>query len=225
MDTEKTSILDSELEQEIVGRIPNNFFNKEINEPFIRIIMEKTQKIGKWEKGNPNLREPDYFGDGKGYEFTIASAKKRKNNFIQKLMNGTYSTEDMEAEMIQYIESRIVDKASKNYSTSEVNLCVLCLLEQFLWVSDVYGSTTYALFNHRRQIFFDRIKKEYIDTKIFENIYILFPDMTAKWWVFNVATGERIAYQLTYKQMKSGDYPFIIMKNVCEEIEELRYLI
>lgn len=221
----RVNILDSGLDLEIIGRIPNNFFSKEKNEPFTKEIIEKTQGIEKWERGNPDLREPDYFGDGKGYEFTIASDKKRKNNFIQKLMNGTYSTDVMEVEMIQYIESRIVDKANKNYSTPEVNLCVLCLLEQFLWVSDVYGSTTYALFDYRRQIFFDRIKKEYIDTKIFENIYILFPDMTAKWWVFNVATGERIAYQLTYKQMKSGDYPFIIMKNVCEEIEELRYLI
>lgn len=205
-------MVDSEQYFDVIEFLPHNFFSKEKNEPFIKEIMSVVLKDTVWIPGNPDIFEPDYFCDGIPFEFTLASDSKRKNNFIQRVQRGTYSSEDVEKEAIAYIRERIADKAAKKYSVSNVHLCVLCLLDMFNWVSDEYGSITHTLTDWRRKQFFDEIKSDYIDTGIFNNIFIIFPDVCAKWWVWDLRSNHKASIQLSDSEINSGKYPYVRIK-------------
>jgi hypothetical protein len=201
----------------LVSFFPRNFFNKEINEPFIRDVMADVLNIANWKQGNPNAFEPDYFGDGVPFEFTIASDSKKKNNFIQRISRGKYASENIENDVTGYIRERIKDKATKKYSVDGVHLCVLCLLDMFLWVSDEYGSVTHCLTDYNRIQFFQEMRSEYIKNGVFNNIFIIFPDMCGKWWVFDVLTDRKSAVVLTTNDIKSNKYPFVIEEKIYKE--------
>lgn len=205
-------MVDSEQYFDVIEFLPHNFFSKEKNEPFIKEIMSAVLKDTVWIPGNPDNFETDYFCDGIPFEFTLASDSKRKNNFIQRVQRGTYSSEDVEKEAIAYIRDRIADKAAKKYSVSNVHLCVLCLLDMFNWVSDEYGSITHTLTDWRRKQFFDEIKSDYIDTGIFNNIFIIFPDVCAKWWVWDLQSNHKASIQLSDSEINSGKYPYVRIK-------------
>lgn len=205
-------MVDSEQYFDVIEFLPHNFFSKEKNEPFIKEIMSAVLKDTVWIPGNPDNFETDYFCDGIPFEFTLASDSKRKNNFIQRVQRGTYSSEDVEKDAIAYIRERIADKAAKKYSVSNVHLCVLCLLDMFNWVSDEYGSITHTLTDWRRKQFFDEIKSDYIDTGIFNNIFIIFPDVCAKWWVWDLRSNHKASIQLSDSEINSGKYPYVRIK-------------
>ena len=116
-------MVDSEQYFDVIEFLPHNFFSKEKNEPFIKEIMSAVLKDTVWIPGNPDIFETDYFCDGIPFEFTLASDSKRKNNFIQRVQRGTYSSEDVEKDAIAYIRERIADKAAKKFSVSNVHLC------------------------------------------------------------------------------------------------------
>lgn len=205
-------MVDSEQYFDVIEFLPHNFFSKEKNEPFIKEIMSAVLEDTVWMPGNPDNFEPDYFCDGIPFEFTLASDSKRKNNFIQRVQRGTYSSEDVEKNAIAYIRERIADKAAKKYSVSNVHLCVLCLLDMFNWVSDEYGSITHTLTDWRRKQFFDEIKSDYIDTGIFNNIFLIFPDVCAKWWVWDLRSNHKASIQLFDSEINSGKYPYVRIK-------------
>ena len=197
---------------------PQNFFHKSVNEPFVQQIMSIVLERKNWTRGNPDLLEPDYFCDGVPFEFTIASDKKRKNNFIQKYRVGQYTSEDVETDIFGYIEAALRSKAEKNYSVSNVHLCVLCLIDGTSWVLDEYGSITYYLLDGRREEFFAKIKTQYISSRIFQNIFLIFPDMSAKWWVWDVLANKRSSVQLSPSQIIRKKAPFIIEQNIFDEL-------
>lgn len=203
---------------DIVTFLPEHFFSKDVNEPFIKKIMAAVLKDSTWEKGNPDCFEPDYFYGSTPFEFTLASDSKKKNNFIQKYQCGTFNSDDVETDLFGYIEERIADKASKYYSVSHVHLCVLCMLEMFNWVSDEYGSLTHIIIDYPRQQFFAKIKETYINTGLFSNIFFIVPDMCAKWWVFDVLSDSKAPVQLTDAEIKSRQYPFVMIKEIYEQL-------
>ena len=84
----------------------------------------------------------------------------------------------------------------------------------FAWVSDEYGSDFYEVTNEYRKRFFKIIKRYYINNKIFNNVFIIFPDMSAKWWVYDVLTGNRDYYQLSEQEIKNRELPFVLIKSV-----------
>lgn len=206
--------------RDIYCYFPKSFFHKSVNEPFVQQIMSIVLERKNWTPGNPDLLEPDYFCDGIPFEFTIASDKKRKNNFIQKYRVGQYTSGDMEADIFRYIEAALISKAHKKYSVSNVHLCVLCLIDATTWVLDEYGSLTYPIFDARRESFFSEIKSQYIDSKTFQNIFLIFPDMTAKWWVWDVLTNKRACVQLSLRQIMSKKVPFVLEQNVFDKLQE-----
>lgn len=124
--------MDSEQYFDVIEFLPHNFFSKEKNEPFIKEIMSAVLKDTVWIPGNPDNFAPDYFCDGIPFEFTLASDSKRKNNFIQRVQRGTYSSEDVEKDAIAYIRERIADKAAKNtlfrMCTCAFFACWICLI-------------------------------------------------------------------------------------------------
>ena len=197
---------------------PPNFFHKSVNEPFVQQIMSIVLERKNWTPGNPDTLEPDYFCDGVPFEFTIASDKRNKNNFIQRYRVGQYASEDVEADIFGYIDTALRSKARKNYSVPNVHLCVLCLIDGTSWVLDEYGSITYHLVDGRREKFFSEIKRRYINNKIFQNIFLIFPDMSAKWWVWDVLTNQRSCVQISPSQIMSKKVPFVLEQNIYDEL-------
>ena len=202
---------------EIFAFLPSNFFHKSINEKFIKLVIQNTLGFGEWVKGNPDNKEPDYIFNNIPFEFTLASDKcknNHKNNFINKLRKFNYNSDDTEDDLIKYIEQQIEDKSKKRYSLQNIHLCILCLIEQVNWISDKYGSCTHILTSRKRILFFNKIKSKYINTKIFSNIFIIFPDMSAKWWVWDILSDNKISLQVTPAMIESKKFPFFIEKRL-----------
>ena len=203
----------SDLSFTVTEYFPKDFFRNSVNEPFIQEIMSTVLERDNWRAGKPELFEPDYFCNNVPFEFTLASNSKKKNNFIQRIQTGMYSTDDAENDVISYILERIADKATRHYSVPGVHLCVLCILDLFDWVSDEYGSVTHDLVDWRRKALFKKIKEEYINTKKFANVFLIFPDFCARWWVWDVLSDAKQLVQLSDEQIKSGRYPYCIIEN------------
>ena len=201
--------------------LPKNFLRKTVNEPFIQKTMGVALGRTNWTPGNADNFEPDCFCDGVPFEFTIASNRKKKGNYIQKFCSGTYTSEDMEQDIFQYIRESIQQKLEKQYSVPNVHLCVLCLMDLTHWVLDEYGSVTHDLLDHTRATFFEWIKKQCIDTKKFNNVFVIFPDMAAKWWVWDVLTGYKASVQLSTEDLLSKQYPFWMNNEAYEELLRL----
>ena len=210
-------------EFEILSFFPKDFFNKNVNEEFIKFIMQKFLPQREWIKGDANKKEPDYICDGKPYEFTLASDKcsnKNKNNFIKKMKIGDYTSENVEKDAFYYIEEQIKDKKTKKYSLENVNLCILCILDRFDWVSDEYGSLTHFLTDYQRECFFKYIKETYIDTKRFNNIFLIFPDIVANWCVWDVKWKTKAKLQVEPFMMEAMKYPYFIEKRLYTQFVE-----
>lgn len=199
---------------------PQNFFHKSVNEPFIQKIMSIVLERKNWTHGNPDLLEPDYFCDGDPFEFTIASDKKKKNNFVQKYQVGRYSSEDVETDIFGYINVALKSKAQKKYSASGVHLCVLCPVDRTSWILDKCGSVTYCIFDSKRKEFFSEIKQNYIENGLFKNIFIIFPDMYARWWIWDVLTNAKSSIQLSPSQIMNKKLPFILEQNIFDKFSK-----
>lgn len=200
--------------------LPENFLHKSVNEPFIQEIMSTVLSRTEWKLGNPDRFEPDYFCDGVPFEFTIASDRKKKKNYIQRFRSATYESEDIEDDIIQYIQASVQQKLSKQYAVPNVHLCVLCLMDLTDWVLDEYGSITHYLTDHIREEFFLWIKQQCIDTGKFNNVFVIFPDMFAKWWVWDVSTDLKANIKLSKQDLMSFRYPFWMMKKDFERLQK-----
>lgn len=203
--------------------VPDHFYNKEVNESFIKFVMGQalSSKSEDWMKGDPDKFEPDYFYRGSPFEFTLASDRKKKKNMIQRFMSHEYTSNNLEADVMQYISASIQAKAPKTYSVDNVHLCVLCILEMFDWVSDEYGSVTQFLFDDVRHKFFEDLRNTYIDTGKFANIFLIFPDLPAKWWVWDIKSNIKKSVQLTDSMIREKKYPFVFPQALRNEIEKL----
>ena len=50
------------------------------------------------------------------------------------------------------------------------------------------------------------------------NIFLIFPDMSAKWWVWDVLTNKRSSVQLSPSQIIRKKAPFIIEQHIFDEL-------
>ena len=193
--------------------LPENFLNKSVNEPFIQRIMGTTFERDNWIQGDANKFEPDYFCDGVPFEFTIASDRKRKNNFVQRFRSGRYTSENIEQDFFQYISESVKEKLEKRYSVTNVHLCILCLMNLTCWVNDEYGSYLHCTLDHNREEMFAWIKEQCIDSCKFKNVFVIFPDMYATWWVWDIRTDNKAKIQLGPQYMLKHGYPFWLEKS------------
>lgn len=206
---------------EVYSFLPDNFFNKNVNEEFILIVMKSIFGTDNWRNGNANKQEPDFMFNDAPFEFTLASDKcknKKKDNFINKLREAKYKTDNSEDDAINYIEQQIEDKSKKKYSVPDVNLCVLCLIESFGWISDEYGSCMHFLTDIKRERFFASIKAKYIDANLFNDIFIIFPDMSAKWWVWSIKFNSKWGLPVSPQMIESEKYPYFIEKRLLQQL-------
>ena len=201
--------------------LPPDFRRKSVNESFIQKVMELALGCSNWIPGNADRFEPDYFCDGVPFEFTIASNRKKKGNYIQRFFSGAYTTNNVEQDAFQYIQESIQQKLKKTYSVSNVHLCVLCLTDLTDWVLDEYGSVTHCLLDGDRQGFFEWIKLQCMDSKKFNNVFVVFPDMFATWWIWDVLTDHKANIRLSEADILSGQYPFWMNQQSYEELMKL----
>ena len=200
---------------------PENFFDKTVNEDFIQKTMQLALERDDWRVGNANLFEQDRFLGKNPFEFTIASDKKKKNTFVQKMRLAKYTSNDVDNDMFEYITTALEKKAEKEYANSNTHLCILCIEELTSWVLDEYfESWTFFVYDRRKE-YFDTIKADYIENGIFKNIFIIFPDIFAKWWVWDVLTGYKASVQLSTEDLLSNQFPFWIDNELYEELLKL----
>lgn len=194
--------------------IPDGFYDKEKNEPFVLNIMSKVFPNVKWENGNANNKEPDYISNELPFEITLASNNK-KNNFIQRRKNLNYQTEDAEQDLIDYIYNSINKKSKKNYSIENINLCILLAIPCYNWV-DNYNRHSYfrELLIWRRDNFFNLIRTEYIEKNFFKEIFIILPNINKNWSLIEVSTNKQHIIEFTDEELESGKYPFFIQTQI-----------
>ena len=183
---------------------PKNFYNKNCNEEFMQYIMSRTLLKDGWKRGDPNKFEPDYFCDGVPFEFTMASTGEKGDTYVRKIKNATYASNDVEKDAMNYIWKSVEKKARKNYAVEHINLCVLCLLNLYGWMSDEYGSVLVTADDLRRENFLDNLKTLYIKSKRFDNIFILIPGLAAEWWVFDVQKVLKAMCSLVIRKFLKG---------------------
>lgn len=198
--------------------LPDDFTNKTKHEPFTQTLMKIVLEKKQWRPGNANKGEPDYFCENTPFEFTLASNEKKKGNYIQKLKRGEYTTNDLEPEVLEYIRKSIEKKIQKKYSVSNVHLCVLCLINMTFWVLDEYGSVLEDSSTTNREELFDWITKNCLDTNKFKNVFIIFPDLCANWWVWDVKTTKKSRVHLSDKDILSQKVPFWLFADVYDKI-------
>ena len=186
---------------------------------FIKLIMGQVIGQSEWFSGNPTANEPDYFCNGIPLEFTLASDRKKKGNYIQRVMQHRYSTEDAEGDISKYILASVDQKITKNYSVPNVHLCILCCMDLTNWVLDEYGSVTHCLLDYRRQSLFRKVNDKCIKSGKFNNVFIIFPDLTAKWWVWDVSTNKKASIQLSCEDILSKKYPYVIPLQTFNKIK------
>lgn len=203
---------------DIVNFYPDNFFDKHINEEFIQNVMRIALQIDDWREGNANYFEQDRLCGTVPFEFTIASDSRRKNTFVQKMKTGKYVSEDIDKDMFEYISTALDKKAQKEYSKPNTHLSILCIEELTSWVFDEYGVVSTIFVHDRREEFFSKIKMKYIESGIFNNIFIIFPDIFAKWWVWDVKTNKKVSIQLLENDILSEKIPFVMEKSAYNEI-------
>lgn len=191
---------------------PKNFYNKNCNEEFMQYIMSRTLLKDGWKRGDPNKFEPDYFCDGVPFEFTMASTGEKGDTYVRKIKNAEYASDDVEKDAMDCILKSVEKKAKKKYAVGQVNLCILCLLNLYDWMSVEYGSVLVTGNELRREKFLDNLKAQYINSKRFDNIFILIPGLAAEWWVFDVQKGAKSYVQLSDKEIFEGKMPYTTIK-------------
>ena len=196
----------------VVECIPKEIFLKENNESFIRKMLTKSIGEGVWVRGDPNLREPDFFWNDVPFEFTLASDQRKKNNFVRKMIEHHYISDDAERDLLDYCMVRIEEKAKKNYSVDHVHLCILCLIDMTFWVSDHYGSSFHELYQYRKEEFRTSVRKEYIEKGIFENVFLIFPDIFGSWWICDCLTDYKTQVKLSDKNIRDGKIPYMLVE-------------
>lgn len=91
------------------------------------------------------------------------------------------------------------------------------LLNLYDWMSVEYGSVLVTGNELRREKFLDNLKAQYINSKRFDNIFILIPGLAAEWWVFDVKEGTKSYVQLKEREMVEGKMPYTTIKSDYSE--------
>ncbi|MBQ7291108.1 MAG: hypothetical protein IJW76_05230 [Clostridia bacterium] len=199
-----------EIQFSFIDHIPKKFFDKNHNEKFCVQVISNLFNIAPsdiyW--GNPNKREPDVYIKNHPFEITLVSDKHKTKNLIQRLkkrMSDGFSSDDIQKELLDMIQERANDKSQKRYCDTPT-LCMMVPVPAIDWVAKAYESDIIdKLFVSERQIVFGKLKKEYIDTKKFTNIFILVPSLDTSWVLIDVSTDNMLIYQ---GDVSDDNYPY-----------------
>jgi hypothetical protein len=131
------------------------------------------------KRGDPVNFEPDFITDtGSGFEITFASNRNADSgSSIARLKKGNYHYSHSEEDLIASISDSVQDKADKknngNYKNiSSVSPIIISIDTNLFWYDQEFTEKwPHTLI--KKDAFFSELYKKYIETGIFENIFIL----------------------------------------------------
>ena len=65
---------------------------------------------------------------------------------------------------------------------------------------------------------YKHIKETYIDSKSFNNIFLIFPDIVANWWVWDVKSNKKVSLRVKPFMMETEKYPYFIEKRLYTQL-------
>lgn len=179
--------------------IPPKFFESANSENDYESVSERIAKaflsdilnVKNILRGIPELKEPDYMSNEKGYEVTFAV----NSELIPQLkgikdLNG--EKHNIEQSLINDIKSAVERKASKNY-TCAPNLVIITIATLPTWYypifaddSDPFSKIVWKTGTYKRNNLFSELYKTYIKTYKLENIYIIQPTFLGSFALYNI---------------------------------------
>ena len=183
----------------------NNFFNHKFNENFASTILKHVFGYSLCNHGN-DLNEPDLLFDGKEwFEIALICDSKKRNNLVQRIINGQFKSEDVEIDLLCMMQERIKDKSTKKYVNIHPNLCLICPVPMIEWIAPI--SNIDMLFYSTKQKFFDNLYSEYVERGLFNDIYIIVPNIDASWTLIDLK-GKRACFK---GKQDDINYPYYII--------------
>ncbi len=167
--------------------LPERFLQKEVNERVVCELLCRALCIGEARRGDPALREPDLFLDGRGEEVTLATEGKHNPSFLGKYCDGEYRLDEAQNAMTLPILAALERKSRKSYVGRPVAVAVLCMLELFDWTEDTFGRLLAGQPLRERDAFFSIVRELYIERGIFSEVHLLVPTLSRGWVVFALA--------------------------------------
>jgi len=151
-------------------------------------------------RGNDKLGEPDYIEKDKsfGYEMTLITGDNNDSffYFMNKAKENREATRSANGDQfIQWLCDGVRKKAEKKYSIARIRLVVM-FPEHFppLTEPDVYLVAK----DPKYQKLFEDLYEEYINAKIFEEIFIIVPTPEKKMSIYTVSQYTAKLFMLPY---------------------------
>ena len=143
-------------------------------------------------RGNPDNFEPDFFtADNYGFEITFADNREgNQNGSIARLKNGQFQIHDMETDIMYSINESLKDKKNKKQKggykkISNVSVFVISVEPLLYWYGDL-KNFHYPHTQKNRNVFFQSLYQDYIESSIFDNIFIMQLTEYQSFVLFNV---------------------------------------
>ncbi len=193
---------------------PKDFFKKDVNEKIQADFLLRALKAEHYSKGDPLKDEPDICIDGKYIELTLASDKNKSIDYINKIRTGTFSTDKLEDISISCIEDACFKKSQKKYFCNHKRLNVLLTIPIYIWIRKAYSNIPEFVFNSKLDFLMSKIKNDYIDKRIFDDVYIMMPGFCYDWLVYSCKDNLLLNHILLNNlEIESRKYPYVNKTN------------
>lgn len=179
--------------------IPPHFFDsakaenhfESVSEQIAKAFLSGILKIPDLRRGDPEVGEPDYIANGKGYEVTFSI-----NQSLFPQLKGVRPLDgakrNIEQSLVSDINDAVLRKSQKNYSCVP-NLVILAISTLPTWYYSLYFDTSNPVdrlaskfATARRDKLFRELHQNYILTCKFENIYIIQPTFDGTYAFFDI---------------------------------------
>ena len=172
------------------AKLDNKF--ESVSERIAKQFITSILKIPSVKRGNAELKEPDYVSEGLGFEVTFAV-----NEALIPQLKGVKPIDpsmwNMEEELIDSVLDAVERKAKKTYSCP-TSLVVITLETLYIWYHTIYSGVSkdwfeqlaWNIYTKKRNTLFNDIFKKYIQTKVFDNVYIIQPTHVKEFAFFDI---------------------------------------
>lgn len=228
--------------------IPPHFFDsasaenafESVSERIAKLFLKDILNVDNIRRGNDKIKEPDYIGEecGKesGFEVTFAVNKSLIPQLKGKksLDREQHNIEDM---LIADISGALDRKSKKEYAC-KTNLVVLTVSSLIGWyyflfddINTFPGKLANRMLTKRRDVFFEEIYTNYIETGDFKNVYIVHPTLDSRFILFDIRSfAERMEFATCIETEAPERFPTYKVINVektdgpiCSEITIINY--
>ncbi len=194
----------------------NQFFKQGVSEKFAQKVLQQVFDFHSVRHGEHGTEADLIFDEKEAFEITLISDKKKHGNFVQRIVNRFFHSEDVESEVLALLKSSIERKLKKKYRTQETNLCLILPVPIMNWIE--LSPIIELLYNNPRKIWFKALFNEYVVTKKLKNVYVLLPGMDCLWYLIDFKDFKE-PYQ---GDLEDEDYPYFQLISYEEEQERAK---